>query len=153
MNWRFFEIIDGLFVFQQRKVLLEKFFQYKFYLKNSIKLTKTINFRLLGWRFFSSPAFPETRVFFFLAWFIFLLKISVKKNDQNTVKVIFNDVIGCSIGVYNFIILKSSLKTFYITNENKNKIRTFWGWKSSKNKKIEPHQNFIGSYKKMHNTA
>ena len=31
---------------------------------------------------------------------------------------------------------------------NKNKVRTFWGWKPSKNKYIESHQNFTGSYKK-----
>ena len=31
--------------------------------------------------------------------------------------------------------------------ENKNNIRTFCGFKLSKNK-IEPHQNFTGSYKK-----
>ena len=32
--------------------------------------------------------------------------------------------------------------------ENKNKIRTLWGWKVSKNKNIEPQRNFTGSYKK-----
>ena len=30
--------------------------------------------------------------------------------------------------------------------ENKNKIRTIWGWKLSKNKDIEPYQNSTGSY-------
>ena len=28
----------------------------------------------------------------------------------------------------------------------KKKNITFWGWKPSKNKNIEPHQNFVGSY-------
>ena len=33
--------------------------------------------------------------------------------------------------------------------ENKNTIRTFCGWKTSKKKKdIQPHQNFTDSYKK-----
>ena len=32
--------------------------------------------------------------------------------------------------------------------KNNNKIRTFWGWETSKNKNIVPHQNFTGSYKK-----
>ena len=31
--------------------------------------------------------------------------------------------------------------------ENKNKIRTLWGWKGSKNKNIKLQQNFTGSYK------
>ena len=31
---------------------------------------------------------------------------------------------------------------------NKNKIRTLWGWKASKNKNIEPQRNFTSSYKK-----
>ena len=30
--------------------------------------------------------------------------------------------------------------------ENENKIKTFWDWKSSRNKKIEAYQNFTGSY-------
>ena len=34
------------------------------------------------------------------------------------------------------------------TKENKKKLRKFWGWKLSKNKNIEPHQSFTGSYKK-----
>lgn len=29
--------------------------------------------------------------------------------------------------------------------KNNNKIRTFWGWETSKNKNIVPHQNFTGS--------
>ena len=31
---------------------------------------------------------------------------------------------------------------------NKNKLRTFWGWDILKNKHIEPHADFPGSYKK-----
>ena len=92
---------------------------------------------------------------------------------MNTVKVFFCDVTGCSIRVYNFILLKSSIKIFFILNipnkgklltsweifdiirkewfiENKNKLRAFWGWKPSKNKNAEPHQNFTGSHKKVH---
>ena len=47
-------------------------------------------------------------------------------------QVIFGDVIGCSVRVYKFTLLKSSHKVFYISSEqpsvfieNKNKIRTF----------------------------
>ena len=38
------------------------------------------------------------------------LKFIYKKNDLNTVKVIFCDLVGCSIEIYNFILLKSSFK-------------------------------------------
>ena len=74
-------------------------------------------------------------------------------------------VIGCSIGVYNFIFHKTSVKKFYLPNipdlresltpgvlfvvnrlecfiENKNKIRTLWDCK------IELRQSFTCSYKK-----
>ena len=47
---------------------------------------------------------------------VFLLKIYLQKNDLNAIKVIFHDVIGCSIGVSNFILLKSSIKIYYIAN-------------------------------------
>ena len=72
-----------------------------------------------------------------------------------TAKVIFCHVVGCTIGVYNFILRKTNtvLKKILIIpkkqtvfTENKNKIRTFWGWKPSKNKSIESHQNFADSY-------
>ena len=36
-----------------------------------------------------------------------------------TIKVIFRDVIGFSIGVYNFIPLKSSFEIYYIPSEPK----------------------------------
>ena len=36
---------------------------------------------------------------------------------RQSVKVIFCDVIGCSIGVYTFIVFKSSIEIFYIPNE------------------------------------
>ena len=85
-------------------------------------------------------------------WFIFLLKM----NDLNLFKVIFCEVIRCFIEV----LLKSSMEVLYIPNifnrreiltfggifainrsecfiENKNKIRTFWGWEPSKKKNIE----------------
>ena len=32
--------------------------------------------------------------------------------------------------------------------ENKNKVRTLWGWKASKSKNIYPQRNSTGSYKK-----
>ena len=46
----------------------------------------------------------------------FIFKIYSQKNDLDTVKVIFCDIIGCSIRVYNFMLLKSSIKIFYIHN-------------------------------------
>ena len=46
-----------------------------------------------------------------------LKKLSYKKNDLNTVKVIFFYVIGCLNVVYNFTLLTSSFKIFYIPNE------------------------------------
>ena len=45
--------------------------------------------------------------------FMFLLTMYLLKNDLNTVKVIFYYVIGCSMVVYNFILLKSSIEIFY----------------------------------------
>ena len=36
-----------------------------------------------------------------------------QKNDLNTTTVIFYDVIGCSIWVYNFILLKILLKHIF----------------------------------------
>ena len=80
-----------------------------------------------------------------------------QKNDLNTVKVIFYDVIGDSIGVYNFILLKSSIKTFYIPGEPSfNEIYPIINVRSRlkqneaenyENKNIEPHQSFTGSCK------
>ena len=35
-----------------------------------------------------------------------------------------------------------------LIEKNKNKVRTLWGWKASKNKDIEPQRNFTGSHKK-----
>ena len=49
--------------------------------------------------------------------FIFLLKVYLQKHDLNTVKVDYCDMIGCSIRVCNFIILKSSIKILYILLE------------------------------------
>ena len=45
-----------------------------------------------------------------LKWWRFVLpiKIHLQKNDLNTIKVIFCDIMVCVIGVYNFILLKSS---------------------------------------------
>ena len=40
-------------------------------------------------------------------------KIYLQKNDLNRVKVSFCDVIECSIGVYYFILLKSSIVKLY----------------------------------------
>ena len=37
--------------------------------------------------------------------------------------------------------------------QNKKKIKTFWGWKSSEVKNIWYHPNFTGSYKKNHNVG
>ena len=70
-----------------------------------------------------------------------------ERNDVNIVKVIFCDVIRCSFGVYNSILLKSSIKIFDIPNApiHMNYYRKdsfFKGTKTSKNKNIEPHQSF-----------
>ena len=70
-----------------------------------------------------------------------------QRNDVNIVKVIFYDVIRCSFGVYNSILLKSSIKIFDIPNApiHMNYYRKdsfFKGTKTSKNKNIEPHQSF-----------
>ena len=71
-NLHFFSLSNkGLFVFQQRKVLLEKFFKCKLHLKKSVKLIFFL--RPLWWGFFSSFSFPEAKVFF-LTLFMFLLK-------------------------------------------------------------------------------
>ena len=70
-----------------------------------------------------------------------------QRNDVNIVKVIFCDVIRCSFGVYNSILLKSSIKIFDIPNApiHMNYYRKdsfFKGTKTSKNKNIVPHQSF-----------
>ena len=41
---------------------------------------------------------------------MFLLK-PAKKNDLNNVQAMFSDVIGCSIGIYDFTLLNSSIKS------------------------------------------
>ena len=48
---------------------------------------------------------------------MFLLKICSQKNDLNTVKIVFCDVIRCAIWVFNFTLLKSSFKIYYVPNE------------------------------------
>ena len=40
----------------------------------------------------------------------------LQKNNLNIVKVIFRDVVGCSIRVYNFILPNSSIKIFFTLN-------------------------------------
>ena len=70
-----------------------------------------------------------------------------QRNDVNIVKVIFCDVIRCSFGVYNSILLNSSIKIFDIPNApiHMNYYRKdsfFKGTKTSKNKNIVPHQSF-----------
>ena len=45
---------------------------------------------------------------------MFPLKIYSQKNDLATFKIIFFDVIGCSIEVYNFILLSSSIEKFNV---------------------------------------
>ena len=47
---------------------------------------------------------------------MFLLKIYFQKNDLNTKEVIFYYIIGCSIGVYNFMLSKSSIEKLYFSN-------------------------------------
>ena len=44
------------------------------------------------------------------------LKIYLQKNNLNIAKVIFRDVVGCSIRVYNFILPNSSIKIFFTLN-------------------------------------
>ena len=56
----------GLFVFQQRKVLLEQLFNFKLCLENSTKSIKKIFCGCLGEDFFRYPHF-RTQKFFFLA--------------------------------------------------------------------------------------
>ena len=79
----------------------------------------------------------------------------LQKNDLNTVKVIFCDLIGDSIGVYNFVLLKSSIKIFYIPGEpsfneiypNIN-VRSRLKQNEAENfEDIEAHQSFTGSCK------
>ena len=61
-----------------------------------------------------------------------LSKIYVQNNDLLTVEMIFSDVTRCSIVRSNFRNLQVA-----IFIENKNKTRTWWVWKHSKNKNIE----------------
>ena len=46
---------------------------------------------------------------------LFLKKNYLQKNDLNTNKVIFSDIIGCLIGLYNMLI-KIVNRTFFIPN-------------------------------------
>ena len=59
--------------------------------------------------------------------YTFLLKSYLQKNDRNTMKFIFCDVIGCPIGLYNFKPLntKNILEAVKGFVQSKNKIRTF----------------------------
>ena len=57
--------------------------------------------------------FIEKKIEIKLVYFSFK---KLSKNGLNIVQVISCDVYGCFIGVYNFILLKSSIKMFYITN-------------------------------------
>ena len=50
-------------------------------------------------------------------WFIFDLNSLLQKNNLSTIKVIFFDSIGYSIGVYDFILPKSSFEIFYVPKE------------------------------------
>ena len=65
------KVKDRPLCFSAKKSAVRVVFKCKRYLKNSMKLIKKFFFlRPPGWKFFSSPAFPETRVlllFFFLA--------------------------------------------------------------------------------------
>ena len=72
-----------------------------------------------------------------------------QRNDVNIVKVIFCDVIRCSFGVYNSILLKSSIKIFDTHMNYYRKDSFFKGTKTSKNKNIEPHQNFTNFTKAL----
>ena len=54
--------------FNQEKCYQSSSFKCKRYLKNSIKLIKKKSLRPSGWGYFSSPAFPQTIVIFFLFW-------------------------------------------------------------------------------------
>ena len=78
-----------LFVFQQRKVLLQQFFKCKRYLKNSIKLIKIIFFcGHLGEDFFRHPHFRKQEYYFFGLVFIkkFYLFLRVLSHCRNTLK-------------------------------------------------------------------
>ena len=44
------------------------------------------------------------------------LKNLLTKDDLNTVKANFCDIIGCSIRVYKFMLLKNSIDMCYIPN-------------------------------------
>ena len=46
------------------------------------------------------------------------MEIYSQKNDLNTANVSFCDIIGCNIRVYNFILLRSSVKIFFIPMKN-----------------------------------
>ena len=67
-----FLIKDRGLSFSTRKSALRVLFKCKLCLENSIKLIKKFFMRLPVSRFFSSPAFPETRVLFFWPYFKFL---------------------------------------------------------------------------------
>ena len=58
--------------------------------------------------------------------FIFLLKRYYKKNDLNTVKIIFCNVIGCSIGVYNFLLPRLVLKYSTPNETSGNKMPSYF---------------------------
>ena len=48
--------------------------------------------------------------------FYFFDLFCLQKNELNTLKVIFSDVIGSSAEVYHFILLNSSIEIIYIPN-------------------------------------
>ena len=47
---------------------------------------------------------------------MFFFKIDIQKNDLNTAKDILCQMIGCFIGLHNFIFLKNSIKVIYFPN-------------------------------------
>ena len=61
------KVKDRPLCFSAKKSAVRVVFKCKLYLKNSMKLIKKFFFlRPPGWKFFSSPAFPETRVLLLL---------------------------------------------------------------------------------------
>ena len=78
-------------------MITQSFNKTKLYKNNKAEIDKKYKSNLRtfwGWEFQKQN--------FEMTIFIFFLKIYTQRNDLNAVKVIFWDVMGCFIGVYNF---------------------------------------------------
>ena len=86
------------------------------------RLTSVKNKKKLGmgsWSSKTKSIYFYIFIFYILYFiFIFFKKIYLRKNDLDSIKVVVCDVIECSVGVYHFILLKSSISIFYILSES-----------------------------------